>query len=267
MCNPTPPPPSVPVRPRLPTVLLVAVAAGLAGVHPARGQERPPAPEIVPDRPGLGDGVHGVASGVFQLETGVEVADRGPDTEWSLGQAVLRFGAGPLELRALLDSYVLRRGGVDDQGFRDVAVGAKVGVAEDARERARLSALGTLSLPTGSSGFGTDQATAGATALGEWTPGGGPVSVAANAGVTLPLERGDPAWRLVVTPGASIDGVEGLGAYGGWAGFFAGGGDRHWLEAGLTYLLDRETQLDLNGGWSPDGDHAFLGMGLARRVR
>jgi len=244
----------------------VAVAA-LVGPAVAAGQERPVSPDLVSDRPGLGDGVHVVAPGVLHTELGVELADRGPATEVSLGQAVLRYGAGPLEVRAHLNSLVVRRNGSDDAGFQDLALGTKFGIVGDADASFRASGLATLGLPTGSAAFGGDQAAAGLTALAEWSPAGSGIAVTGNAGITQPLEDGDPAWTFIVTPGGAVDSVEGLGVYGGWAGFFADGGDENWIEAGLTYLLDPETQLDVNGGWSPDAEDLFVGVGLARRIR
>ena len=60
--------------------------------------------------------------------------------------------------------------------------------------------------------------------------------------------------------------MDGLSAYGGWAGFF-GNGTEHILEAGIAYLQNDDTQLDLNCGFDSGGDSWFFGFGVARRWR
>jgi hypothetical protein len=52
----------------------------------------------------------------------------------------------------------------------------------------------------------------------------------------------------------------------GFAGHFASGADRVYLEGGGTMLLGTEIQLDLNAGLALDGDGIFIGLGLAHRV-
>ena len=255
----------------LKTTLLVVAGAMVVLPGRACAQEsasgRDPAPAIASDRPGLGDGANVLAQGVWQLEAGMSYDGGGPARLFSLGQGLVRVGLAGVELRLYPNSLVFRRGDVPhDQGLQDVSAGVKLALSsEDAPVKTALVAGATL--PTGGDAFTADEVTAWSTfvlerALSER------VGLAVNAGYGAPLNAfGDGTLAVIVTPGFAVPAVEGLSAYAGYAGFFSDGADSHVLEAGLAYLADSDTQLDVNGGWDPDAGTWFLGMGLARRWR
>ena len=70
---------------------------------------------------------------------------------------------------------------------------------------------------------------------------------------------------MLVTPSFSLG--DGVGAYAGYAGFFAEATDQHIVEAGLTKAVGADTQWDLNAGYDVESERWFLGVGLARRWR
>jgi len=94
----------------------------------------------------------------------------------------------------------------------------------------------------------------------------------------LPLaERLREATGLHVTIGNDLDALAtaefGLGeeartyAYVGYAGFYDDGPNANWVEGGLTFLANPDTQLDVNTGLRVDdnGNDFFLGVGVAHR--
>jgi hypothetical protein len=248
--------------------LLGGLLAGLAG-FPTRSaaQAREPSTTIASDRPGLGDGAHVLAPGVWQAELGFSVDGGGDVRLYSIGQGVLRFGLTKLEVRVYPNSFVLRRGdGPADEGLQDPAIGIKVPLSGPDRE-VRSSLVAGLTLPVGSDAFTADDATGFSTLVLERSLSES-VNLAVNAGYSFPFGAlGDGTLALLVTPAFPIGNAENLSAYAGWAGYFADGDDRHVLEAGLAYLAHADVQLDVNGGWDPGADAWFLGFGVAMRRR
>lgn len=220
---------------------------------------------IISDRPGLGDGAHVVGNGVTQLEFGLDISDAGPAKAFSIGQSLLRFGMGRWEARILPGSAVISDG---ESGLVDPAVGAKVRL-NGPESGVQLSGVASASLPVGSGGYSAEEVGLGGTLVAEGSLAEN-VGLAVNVGYGFFTDAvGDGTLSVLVTPGFAIPSVEGLGAYGGWAGFFGSGSDRHVAEAGLAYSPDPDTQLDFNLGVDV-GDQSegwFFGVGLARRWR
>lgn len=244
------------------TVVLAGLLFGI--VSPAVAQQRPPAPAIAADRPGAGTGSHVLAGGIFQTEGGLEYAESAGADRYSFGQVLLRYGLPAVELRAGLNSFVVQRGTADEEGFEDVTAGVKVPVIREFSFRGSILAGATL--PTGARPFTADDPVFEASALADWSPSG-PTSLSLNAGYASSFDGGGGTVSVSATPSLSVPGAGGLAVYAGYAGSFSDGADRNLAEAGLTYLLDSETQVDLNGGFELGSDDFFLGVGLARRFR
>jgi len=252
----------------LPVLLVTGALRSLAAqVGPLEREERDPAETIASDRPGIGDGSWVLAPGVFQIEAGAARSEAGPSTLYRLGELLLRYGVGGVELRAGLNSFTFLRNGVDDEGLEDLALGLKTRLGTSSDGVMRVSALVESTLPTGSDAFTADEALLSVGLLADWTFEGG-AGLSVNGGYTSPFETlADETWSVSVTPSYSFASVEGLGIYGGWAGTFPPGESVHVLEAGLTWLSGPDTQLDLNGGWDPESGDFFAGVGIARRWR
>jgi hypothetical protein len=249
--------------------LMAAAAAMLPGEIGAQESASGPGPTptIASDRPGLGDGAHVLAEGVWQLEAGVAYDGGGPATLFSAGQALVRVGLAGLELRFYPNSVVFQRGDVPhDEGIQDVGAGVKLALSPDDADL-RTAVVAGATLPTGGDAFTANEVTAWGTfvlerALSE------EVGLAVNVGYGAPLNGfGEGTLTVIVTPGFAVPDAEGMSVYAGYAGFFSDGGDSHVVEAGLAYLADADTQLDLNTGWDPDAGTWFLGVGVARRWR
>lgn len=245
------------IRPALFTLLL-ALAAFPAPALSA--QDRAPSEVIGSDRPGLGDGAHVVGTGVWQFELGL--AAQGPGDTEAVGSALVRRGLAPLELRFYLPSPILSEGD-DRTQFGDLGVGVKAGMSEG--ERWRWSAVGGLTLPTGSDAATADDPTAFVTLVGE-TALSERIAFALNLGYASRFDAfDDGTLSLIATPSLALG--DGLSAYAGYAGFFAPGPDAHFLEGGLALASRADVQLDVNGGWDVDSDAWFAGLGVAIRRR
>ena len=242
-------------------ILLTALLLGASA--PASAQERPPAPAIAADRPGAGTGSHVLAGGIFQAEGGLEYAESAVADRYSFGQILLRYGLPAVEVRAGLNSFVVQRGGAEEEGFEDVTAGVKVPVIREFSFQGSL--LAGVTLPTGARPFTADDPVFETSALADWSPSG-PTSLSLNVGYASSFDGGGVV-SVSATPSLSVPGAEGLGLYAGYAGTFSDGADRNLAEAGLTYLVGSETQVDLNGGFELGSDDFFLGVGLARRFR
>lgn len=242
--------------------LLTGLLIGLSA--PAAAQQRPPAPAIAADRPGAGTGSHVLADGIFQAEGGLAYAESAGTDRYSFGQVLLRYGLPVVEVRAGLNSFVVQRGGAEEEGFEDVTAGIKVPVVREFSFRGALLAGATL--PTGTRPFTADDPVFEGSALADWSPSG-PASLSLNVGYASRFDGDGGTVSVSATPSLSVPGVEGLGLYAGYAGSFSDGADRDLAEAGLTYLVGSETQVDLNGGFELGSDDFFVGIGIARRVR
>ncbi len=240
------------------TVLLLGLSA------PAAAQERPPAPAIAADRPGAGTGSHVLAGGIFQAEGGLEYAESAGADRYSFGQLLLRYGLPAVEVRAGINSFVVQRGADDEEGFEDVTAGVKVPLVRELSFQGSLLAGATL--PTGARPFTADDPIFEGSALADWSPAG-PASLSLNVGYASSFDGDGGTVSVSATPSFSVPGAGGLGLYAGYAGSFSDGADRNLAEAGLTYLVGSDTQIDLNSGLELDSDDFFLGIGLARRIR
>jgi hypothetical protein len=246
-------------------IVLMAMTSALLGVAPLAAQEGPPVSPISSDRPGLGDGAHVLDNGVWQAELGGNYMGGG-DSRFAVGQALVRGGFEAFELRVYGNSLIFdQTSGSSDFGFEDVGVGAKVPVS--ASGGWSWSALGLLTLPTGSDDYSAREVTGGAAIIGE-TSLSNSIGLALNAGYFFPFNAvGDGSFTVILTPAFAVPGAPEFTAYAGVASYFGHGADANFVEAGVAYAKDADTQLDLNWGIDTDTRAWFLGVGWAKRWR
>lgn len=248
---------------RVPGAVLLALALLAVPSMPLAAQEGEPVGPVVSDRPGLGDGAHVLATGVWQVEAGAQFLS-GPVRRYSFGQGLIRRGFDPLELRIYVNSLVVDGGAGSDIGLEDLGVGVKVPLSSGGWD---WSTVGVVTFPTGGNDFSAREVTAAGTLIGE-TALTDAVGLALNAGYAFPVQDpGDGAIAVILTPGFAISAVPGLSAYAGVASYLDHGPDRNYVEAGLAYLRDTDVQIDLNWGVETDSRDWFLGIGFARRWR
>lgn len=249
----------MPTRPyRLTLAAVLAALPGLAAPLSAQS--------ITPDRPGIGSGATVLAAGLIHLESGLSFSGGGEVDGYSIGEVLVRIGVPGVEVELFGNSYSLTRSdafpSLDAEGFLDVGLGVKVPLARDVGGRMNLSLQGVITAPTGSDAFTNDEWVAALNALADIG-----LSDRAGMGVNLGIAEGaggaGETVSVIVTPGIALSDV--MGAYAGWAGFFSDAGDVNFGEGGLTFLLDDDAQLDVNGGWALDADDWFVGAGVAVR--
>ena len=217
------------------------------------------AQSITPDRPGIGSGATVLAPGLIHVETGASVAGGTGSKAYSIGELVVRIGAPGVEVEVFGNSFVSSPG---DTGLQDFGLGVKVPVLRDVGDRMNLSLQGIVTAPTGSDAFTNGEWVGGLNLLSDIGLSDG-VGLSINAGVAEAGGGAGETFTLIVTPGVSLTDV--VSAYAGWAGFFADTGHVNFGEGGLTFLMNDDAQLDVNGGWALDAEGWFFGAGVAIR--
>jgi hypothetical protein len=219
-----------------------------AGPLEAQQEERSP---IATGRPRFATGPGIVPS--FQVEAGYEFTDDSATNQHTVGQLMLRFPVSSrLEVRARLGSLVLRDvTGTTTQGFQDVAVSAKLqllAAGETGPLIPAVALLGATSLPTSNGPFGSDQIQPSVNLILGW-PVGDRAQVLSNTifrsrfgqderfgevaqGLYLGYDLPGPVGTFVEVYGSRAEGRDASSSLG----------------LGLTYLLNRDLQLDVHGG-------------------
>lgn len=220
--------------------------------------------QIASDRPGFGDGASTVGLQTFQAELGYAFQGNGFNSH-NLGQLLLRYGATDyLELRGGVGSYVINEDPVDN-GYAGTTVGAKARLFRS--QTSTLSALATLGLPTGTGFFdSSDDRARQELKLAFDGALGTNLTLSINGGVRF-FYTDDAAEEVLFIPTLSLAVSPNVSTYVGYAGFYDDGTNTNFVEGGITFFPNADTQLDLNTGLRMDenSDDFFVGVGLARR--
>jgi hypothetical protein len=230
---------------------------------------------IVTDRPDFTESTETVPAGMVQAEGGFTYARRGPERERSIGELLVRVGAGRRsELRLDLGSYtVSSAAGEAVRGIEDAGLGAKVKLLEGPDQpgsaRPALSLLLGTSLPTGARAVREDALQPGAKLAAKWDLAER-LSLGANLDYAWASEDGRRFGQTAASASLGYTLSERIGSY--LEGFaFApesrGGSTLGYANGGFTYLVNDDLQLDARGGVRPGaaGHDYFLGTGIARR--
>lgn len=219
---------------------------------------------ISPDRPGLGDGSYVVSPKITYVESGVEYFNVNNLDQFSFGQILFRHGLlQGVELRMLLNSFVVQSFPSNTlSGVPDPGVGIKAYLYDKPYSDIRLSALGNLSIPVGSTDFTTDEWIPSAALLADYSITDY-ATLSGNLGYTFEVGPFSEVWKLTLTPSYALPGDANIGIYGGYAGFYSEGADEHYIEAGITKHLQSFLQLDVNAGVDVESLGVFVGGGLA----
>ena len=218
--------------------LIAAAALSCAATGAARAQD------IDTNRPGFSFTPGIVPVGRWQLETGFSFTRFDSETRAvSLPLAEVRTGvADRVEVFvASLSWSQLQVPGPDVSGAEDIAVGTKIGLAED-DARTRLALLLELGVPTGASEFTADR----------WDPTAGLVwahdASLPLAGTLLLTDLED---GLLLANGLKVPFSWGE-VHSGFAEWEANvperGGSAHWLNGGYQWLLGDRAQVDASVG-------------------
>jgi hypothetical protein len=218
--------------------------------------------QIATDRPGFGDGSAVVTDQTIQVEMGYALGVNGRTTH-ELGQLLLRYGLRDfLELRGGIGSYVFSEG---SDGYSGTNVGAKVRLWRSSL--ARLSGVASTSLPTGTGPFdsGDDRVRQDLRLAFDGALGAN-LALSINGGLRFfYTDTAETEWLFIPTLSTSLN--QRTGFYVGYAGFYRENTDGNWVQAGLTYLTNPDTQLDVSTGLRLDeeSNRAFFGIGFSHR--
>lgn len=251
---------------------MVLASITFFGIGMASGQT------ISTDRPDFGAGTSVLPVRTVQLETGFKRTTYPSVNADQLLESLLRFGlAGPVELRLGWTGF--NRVADDDRtvsvsGSGDLSVGAKVALFDGRGPLPAVSAIGTLSLPSGHDAFSAGEEIPELRFAFAW-----PLSTA--YGLTLNLGS---YWTTGVSSPFSEESRErsdfysatlsrsGEGGHGVLAEVFgilgASGQDQHSLGVGYLYLINDQIQIDvyIGSGLNDSTPDAYFGAGVAIRL-
>lgn len=264
---------------RTATLVLGVVSGWLALTAPALAQDFSGLPDpLVTDRPDFTESTATIPRGHFQIEGGYTFARQGDEEASSLGELLLRIGAGErTEARFGIGSY----GQVDTglpgstslSGYEDPFVGVKVRLnASDPNLLPpgipQMALLLSTSIPVGSDELTTD----------EWQPEGKLalswdltdfLSLSSNliyGYPSDPAESDERFHQFGATLSTSFPLTDRLGAYVEAFGFnkeSLNGSSTTYLNGGLTFGVSNDIQLDVRVGAGLDdpSPNWFAGIG------
>jgi len=240
----------------------LVAAAAVAGDDP-----------LVTDRPDFTESAVTVTRGRTQIEAGYTFTESGDIEEQTIGELLLRIGwTEIIELRVGFNSRVQVDGpGVDLSGNEDLSVGCKIRLSDPLPAGSRLPQVAVLlatTLPTGSDEFGNSEAQPSATVALSWALSER-TSIGSNVSYARLGEKGDRFGELSASVAWGRELSERLGGY---VEVYAlsrqeGHGNDQSLNAGFTWALSDDSQLDFRAGTGldPDGADFFVGAGAAWR--
>jgi hypothetical protein len=268
--------------------VLVLGALPLAAQTPAADSAKPPetpgpwsrlTDPINPDRPDFTNGPEMVAPGHLQVETGYTFTRGGPETSSSLGELLLRYAFDDRwEARLGINSYEWLDSGVPGEkriaGFQDPFVEVKIRLndAEAEHRAAGVPAMGLLlqtTLPVGNRRLTADAWQPRAALALEWELTKD-LSLASNLGCAYLKDSGERFTQCFASASAGLQLDDEVGAF--FEGFAfnresAGGSATEYLDAGLSYLVSKDLQLDVRvgAGLNAPRPNWFTGLGASFR--
>jgi hypothetical protein len=247
---------------------------------PAAAQDFSGIPEpLVTDRPDFTESTSTVPRGHFQIEGGFTSARVDEEEAQSLGEILIRIGAGErVEARIGAGSYTRLDTGLPGEdritGFEDPFLGMKVRLTPGDPDllppgRPTMALLLSASLPAGNEDLTADAWVPEAKLALSWelTPR---VSLGSNLNYAYAVDGGDRFHQLAGSLTSGISLTDRLGMFVEYFGFSEetdGGPDTHYLNGGTTFGISNDLQLDARIGFglneaSPDW---FAGVGAAVR--
>lgn len=256
-----------------------------AAEKPISADVPPPSLTISTDRPSFSDGTGLQPVGRLNVETGYTFTFRdrdGVETQRHNGPEVLaRVGVieDRLELRFLTSGYTWSRS--DDgsgfqsvEGWSDVALGLKLKLLDQRGWVPRLALGAQTTLGGGSDNISTQMAEPTlkliwsydlGQSLGEGFTG---VTLGGNANIAWPTSDGDRFTQgqgsiYVAFPIA--DGLSGFAEYFVIGPNSKGSDPAHYVDVGVTYLIEKWIQLDARVGYglNSEADNVFAGVGVS----
>lgn len=245
------------------------LAAALTVAAPALAQYDP----ISTDRPDFSESPFIVPLGRTQLEMGYTFSRSGSTADHAIGEFLIRRALNPrTELRFLVNAFhVTEDSGFTTSGFDDVGLAVKWKLLDGSDKplfRPHLALITGLTFPSGSSIY-RESHLQPSVALTASLPLSERISVQSNLGY-INASQGQTFSEFYFSSSFGFTLSEKWGAFVEYYTLLPGGyrgANANYVNAGLTYLLDNDTQLDIRAGQgfnSPQPDY-FVGVGISRR--
>lgn len=235
-------------------------------------------PDLVTDRPDQTESSTTVPLKYFQLETGffMEINDRGLFREeaFAYNTSLLRYGLlENLELRLGIEYLGERtKTHISDSsysisGFSPLYTGFKLKIEEENGWKPEIAFLGGLVLPfTAGNDFRPEYTAANIRFSFSHTLSDR-ISLGYNLGAEWDGDSAIPGYFYSLALGVGL--TERLGAFGESYGLIKENGYKeHMLDAGFTYLLSQNFQLDISGGigLNENATDYFISFGFSYRI-
>ncbi len=251
-----------------------------SGVEPALVDEKKsrlfwnPAPidePLVTDRPDFTESTEAVPLGRFQFEGGYTYTDGGDSKTHNTPELLLRIGVFEgVELRIGWPNFATIEdpaGGAD--GLEDLSLGVKVKLVEQDGLVPNFGVIGEVSIPTGSSDLSSDGVDPAIKLLWSYDLNDR-LSIGGNVNFASVTENDDRFFQGAASVALGISITERVGSYLEYYGFYPatdGSGPAHYLNGGVTYLINNNFQLDARVGFGLNdrADDFFTGAGFAVR--
>lgn len=239
---------------------------------------------LVTDRPDFTEAASTVGRGRLQIEAGYTFfhdEESGTEVEThSYPETLYRIGLFEdwFELRI---AYNFLEEEIDDpllgqtrlRGSDDLYLGAKIALTEQAGWLPEMAVIPQMFVPTGDSDFTNDEVLPGvnwlyAWEVNEWLSVGGSTQVN-----RVRDETGHFYAEVAQSAAMGVSLTDRWGAYGEYFGLYPNGavasgvGPEHFLNGGVTYLVNNNLQLDVRSGFGLNSNAAdfFTGAGLSVR--
>lgn len=252
----------------LPGLLVAAVAVaqeGWSGLDDS----------LTTDRPDFTESTSTIPRGHFQIEGGTTLTRVEDEDSTSFGELLVRIGMGDSwELRLGAGSYSrVETAGDTVSGLDDPSVGVKIRFTEDAEQLApgqpAASLIFLTSIPEGDDGLTQDEWVPEAKLALGWslTPR---FSLSSNLNYAYAVDDAERFHQLAATLSGGFSVTDRLGTYLEWYGFSEeaeDGPSTHYLNGGVTYLINSDLQIDARVGTGlNDADPDwFVGIGAGVR--
>ena len=260
-------------------VLVMGVAAG------AQPKSDPMDRPLVTDRPDFTESTETIPAGHLQLEAGYTFSynrdGRTRTTDHTAPEMLWRVGLNDqLELRIGYNGYThadtLSPTGVGGasqkratQDANDLSLGVKIKLFEQEGWRPHFGIIAGVTIPSGAGGGTTGDVDPGIVFLWAYDLSED-TAIAGNVGIAVPTED---SHRFVQTTASLAYAFSLTEKWGGYAEYFGiypssdSGHDAHFFNTGVTYLVNKDFQLDLRVGvgLNEEAGDFFTGVGFAKR--
>ncbi len=242
----------------------------LAPGLPCRADDDP----INPDRPSFTNGPYIVTPGRTQLEMGYTFSRQGSSVDHAIGEFLLRRALNKrTELRLLINSlHVTEDSGFTTSGFDDVGFEVKWKFQEGSEKPLKRPSLGLIAGAIFPSGSGQYREThvQPHLVLTAALPLTDKIELQSNLGYADNSQNGEIFSKFYFSSAFGFSLSKRWGAYAEYYTLLPGsrgGSNANYVNGGLSYLVNNDTQLDVRLGFglnSPQPDY-FLGAGISLR--